>query len=85
MIVGADGKPMVTEGRWIRITETKAPDGRKMWGVDFSNIQDFEFEEIIMILGDVTRGIAQQARARVQEARIQREVAEKMAALKEMK
>ena len=40
MIVGADGKPMVTEGRWIRITETKAPDGRKMWGVDFSNIQD---------------------------------------------
>jgi hypothetical protein len=82
MLTDAQGNPIVREGRSIKISETTTPDGRKMWGIDFApDIASFEFEEVIMILSDVTRGIAQQARSKVAEARAIQAAKAKIAAL----
>lgn len=78
ILVGTDGKPLTTEGRSIKITESTI-QGKKMWGVDFEpGIEAFEFEEVIMILSDVTRGISQQALSRVREAKAMQAVAAKI-------
>lgn len=83
MLCDAQGNPIVTEGRSIKIVETKTADGRKMWGIDFEpNAGSFQFEEVIMILSDVTRGIAQQAMSRVAEAKAMNAVKQKIQELK---
>lgn len=86
MILGADGKPTAQDGptgRVITINEMVIK-GRPTWAIDFlPNIAMFEFEEVMMILGDVTRGIAQQALSRVHEARIQQKLKAELAANKE--
>ena len=86
MITDAQGRPIVTEGekgRSIEILETKV-DGKLVWAVDFKPmVGAFEFEEVMMIMGDVTRGIAQQARSRVHEARAMDKVKAQMNAMKE--
>lgn len=70
MITDARGKPLIMEGqegRSIKIIETKV-EGKMVWGIDFKpSLQSFEFEEVFQILGDVIRGIAQDARARKHE------------------
>lgn len=84
MLTDAQGRPIVSEGRYIKITETKTPEGKRMWGVDFGpDISSFEFEEVIMILGDVTRGIAEQALRRVKEAKAMQAVNKTITAIKE--
>lgn len=66
------GKPTAHDGptgRVIAIQEMVIK-GRPTWAIDFAPaITAFEFEEVMMILGDVTRGIAQQALSKVHEAR----------------
>lgn len=72
MILDKDGKPTAHDGptgRFISINEMMI-QGRPTWAIDFGPaITAFEFEEVMMILGDVTRGIAQQALSKVREAR----------------
>lgn len=88
MITDAHGNPIVTEGvetRSIKITETKI-DGKLVWAVDFKPaVSSFAFEEVMMILGDVTRGIAQQALSRVAEAKGMQKVRAQMDALNKEK
>ena len=77
MILDKDGKPTAVDGptgRSISINEMVIK-GRPTWAIDFApSVGAFEFEEVMMILGDVTRGIAQQALSRVHEARIQQKL-----------
>lgn len=89
-LVGVNGTPLgVTEGKKIVISENILPPDqgeapRKAWGVEFHpSAEAFEFEEVIQILGDVVRGIAQNARARKREIIQMEQVRQKMAALKE--
>ena len=88
MITDAQGRPIVTEGietRSIKIGETKL-DGKLVWAVDFQpSVGAFAFEEVMMILGDVTRGIAQQALSRVAEAKGMQKVRAQMDALSKEK
>ncbi len=82
MLVGANGAPLgVQELKKIVISENDI-QGKKAWGVEFHpHIEAFEFEEVFQILGDVIRGIAQNARARKHEAMKMRAVKEQMAAI----
>jgi hypothetical protein len=82
--VGRDGAPLgITEKKKIVISENEV-QGRNVWGVEFHpDIQAFEFEEVFQILGDVIRGIAQNARARKHEALKMKEVAAKVASINE--
>lgn len=89
MIVAPNGQPVSSEGptgKSITIFEHVRADGKKSWGVEFApDLRAFEFEEVIQILADVTRGIALQARQRRAEAKILSTVQEKMNAMsKEM-
>lgn len=79
MLVGPNGAPLgVVESKKIVISENTV-QGKKVWGVEFHPaIEAFEFEEVFQILGDVIRGIAQNARARKHEAIKMREVKQKM-------
>lgn len=81
MITDANGKPIVTEsmdGRSIKLTEVMS-NGKPSWAVDFSpSVSSFEFEEVMMILGDVTRALAQNTLARIREARAMEKVKYKM-------
>lgn len=83
MLVTPNGQPAgVVEKRKIVITEAEA-QGRPVWGVEFHpGIQAFEFEEVFQILGDVIRGIAQNARSRKHEAIAMKKVREKMHSIK---
>lgn len=68
MITDANGKP-ISSGRSITIGEI-VQDGKPTFAVTFEpSAEAFEFEEIIMILGDVTRALAQNARAALHLAR----------------
>lgn len=84
MLVHPNGTPLgMQEGKKIVISENFV-QGKPVWGVEFHpSIQAFEFEEVFQILGEVTRGIAQNARARKQEAIKLKEVHKKMASIDE--
>lgn len=84
MLVGRDGAPLgIVEGKKIVISENQV-QGKMVWGVEFHpGIQAFEFEEVFQILGDVIRGIAQNARAKKREYIKMEEVKAKMASIKE--
>lgn len=84
MLVGPSGKPLgTTEKKKIIISENTI-QGKLVWGVEFHpGIEAFEFEEVFQILGDVIRGIAQNARARKHEAMKMAEVKAKMNAINE--
>jgi hypothetical protein len=83
VLVGPNGKPLQKvedgpSGKSITIHE-EIKEGRPVWGVEFKpGIQAFEFEEVFQILGDVIRGIAQNARSRKHEAMAMQEVAAKV-------
>lgn len=84
MLVGANGTPLgLTENKKIVISENTV-QGKKVWGVEFHpSIQAFEFEEVFQILGDVIRGIAQNARSRKHEAMAMNEVNAKIKQINE--
>lgn len=83
-LVTPTGVPIgLVENKKIVISENTV-EGKRVWGVEFHpGIQAFEFEEVFQILGDVIRGIAQNARARKHEAMAMKAVKEKMAVIKE--
>lgn len=82
MLVGSNGAPLgIQEKKKIVISENEV-QGKRVWGVEFHpGIQAFEFEEVFQILGDVIRGIAQNARSRKHEAMAMQAVKEKMTAI----
>ena len=82
MLVNPNGSPLgLAENKKITISENTV-QGKRVWGVEFHpGIEAFEFEEVFQILGDVIRGIAQNARSRKHEALQLKEVAAKAAAL----
>lgn len=84
MLVNPNGTPLgIAENKKITISENTV-QGKKVWGVEFHPaIEAFEFEEVFQILGDVIRGIAQNARSRKHEALRLKEAAAKAAALNE--
>ena len=82
MLVGSNGTPLgIQEGKKIVISENVI-QGKRVWGVDFHpSIEAFEFEEVFQILGDVIRGIAQNARSRKHEAMQMKEVKKQMTSM----
>jgi hypothetical protein len=80
-LVGPNGQPLVQDGpsgKSITIHEHMM-SGKPVWGVEFKpGIEAFEFEEVFQILGDVIRGVAQNARARKHEAMAMQQVAAKV-------
>lgn len=82
-LVGLSGAPLgVVEKKKIVISENEV-QGKQVWGVEFHpNIQAFEFEEVFQILGDVIRGIAQNARSRKHEAKHMQKVQRDLDAIK---
>lgn len=83
VLQGLDGQPLgIKEKKKIVISENEV-QGKQVWGVEFHpNIQSFEFEEVFQILGDVIRGIAQNARSRKHEAAHIRTVQKNLDAIK---
>jgi len=84
MLISPSGRPLgITEKKKIIISENEV-QGKQVWGVEFQpGIQAFEFEEVFQILGDVIRGIAQNARARKHEAMKMQEVKQELASMNE--
>lgn len=77
MLTDKHGKPIASEGnalRSIKIMET-VKDGKKVWAIEYEpDIGFFEFEEVFQILGNVTAGIAQNARALKHDAIIKQKL-----------
>lgn len=84
MLISPNGSPLgIHENKKIIISENTV-QGKQVWGVEFHpGIQAFEFEEVFQILGDVIRGIAQNARARKHEAKSMQAVKQKMTEINE--
>lgn len=82
MLVGANGQPLGAQELKKIVISENVVQGRRMWGVEYHpGIQAFEFEEVFQILGDVIRGIAQEARARKHDALRQQQLKAKVAAI----